>query len=95
MIDRNSAILSAYTGILFGDFGDFHEYIEELVGRPVVTIEFADPDFAAKIKELSRKDFLNVRDREKRIKKILNEQYEQLQEIQKRIEVLEKALEEV
>ena len=34
-----------------------------------MTIEFADPDFAAKIKELSRKDFLNVRDREKRIKK--------------------------
>ena len=40
---RQAAILSAYTGILFGPFSDFHAYAEEKLGHQVWTHEFASP----------------------------------------------------
>jgi hypothetical protein len=39
MTKREAAIISAYTGILVGKFSDMHALIEEVLGRPVVTIQ--------------------------------------------------------
>lgn len=62
MNKRESAIITAYTGILFGGklFSDFHEYVEEKFGHPVWTHEMVSQEFWDKLKELSRDDFSNL-----------------------------------
>ena len=32
MTKREAAIVSAYTGVLIGDFNEMHRYIEEIMG---------------------------------------------------------------
>lgn len=60
MNKREAAIVSAYTGVLIGNFSDMHEYIETIMGHPVWTHQLADKEFFAKIKEKSRDDFINI-----------------------------------
>lgn len=68
MNKRESAIISAYTGVSFGGelFHAFHQYVEELFGHPVWTHQMTGKDFWDKLKELSRFDFeylaINVED---------------------------------
>lgn len=52
---RQSAVLSAFTGILCGHFSDLHKYAEEKLGRPIFTHEFAFN--ADEVKEAARDDF--------------------------------------
>lgn len=59
MTDREKAIVMAYTGycMLAGDkLKVFYEYVGELLGRPVYTHEFADPD----IQEKASDDFYKL-----------------------------------
>ena len=59
MTDREKAIVMAYTGycMLAGDkLKVFYEYVGELLGRPVYTHEFADPD----IREKATNDFYKL-----------------------------------
>jgi len=43
MTNRESLVISVYTGFMIGnDFGKVHEYIEEILGRPVFTHELAN-----------------------------------------------------
>ena len=61
MTDREKAIVMAYTGkcMLTEDkFHIFHEYIEEIMGRPVFTHELADKNVSAEIKEKAKADFI-------------------------------------
>jgi hypothetical protein len=58
MTKQEAAIATAFTGMLFGEFGDFHEYAEKLLERPILTHEFGTSATAAKIKELARPDFI-------------------------------------
>ena len=51
MNKREAAVISAYTGILLGEFSDLHKYVEEIFGRPVFTHEF--PRVENEMKELS------------------------------------------
>ena len=60
MTKRECAIVSAYTGILCGDFNEFHKYVEELMNRPVYTHEFANADLWKAIRKLSKDDFVNL-----------------------------------
>ncbi len=55
---RLGAIVGAYTGILCGRFHDLHQYVEELLGRPVWTHEMSS--LAAEIKEKAKPDFIHV-----------------------------------
>jgi hypothetical protein len=67
MTDREKAIVMAYTGkcMLTEDkFHIFHEYIEEIMGRPVFTHELADRDVSAEIKEKAKADFIALCDEE-------------------------------
>lgn len=61
MTDKEKAIVMAYTGacMLTGDkFQIFHKYIEEIMGRPVQTIEMGF--IANEIKEKSKDDFMKL-----------------------------------
>ncbi len=54
------AIVSAYTGVLLGDFASAHEYVEKLLGRPVMNAEMASAEFMAQVKEKAKPDFIRL-----------------------------------
>ena len=63
MTDKEKAIVMAYTGVcmLAGDkYSIFHQYIQELMGRPVYTHELARKDIQKQIEDKSRADFLRL-----------------------------------
>lgn len=60
MTKKEAAIVSAYTGILIGEFSDLHEYIEKILCRPVFTHELSDKKLCVEIKEKSKQDFINI-----------------------------------
>lgn len=60
MTRRESAILGAFTGILCGPFDAMHEYIEQIMGRPVFTHELANETTVQQIKDKARPDFLKM-----------------------------------
>lgn len=51
---EQAAGLGAFTGVACGPFGDVHEYVEKLLGRPVWTHQFADKELWKEIKEAAR-----------------------------------------
>lgn len=57
---REAAVITAYTNILLGRFEDFHKYAEDLLGRPIFTHEFVDPEVSAELKEKSKPEFLKI-----------------------------------
>lgn len=59
MTKREGAVISAYTMILmFKDFSPVHEYIEEIIGRPVFTHEILSLE--TEIKEKSKAEFERI-----------------------------------
>ena len=60
MTKREAAIIGAYTGILIGAFTDLHEYIEEILQRPVFTHELGSAKLVDEIKRLSKSDFMSI-----------------------------------
>lgn len=63
MTDREKAIVMAYTGIcmLTGTkFAIFHKYVEDMMGRPVQTIELGTKFVIDEIKEKSEADFIDL-----------------------------------
>ena len=63
MTDREKAIVMAYTGytMLTGDkLGLYYQYIQEKVGRPVMTHEFAEKPMQETIHTLSKPDFVEL-----------------------------------
>ena len=61
MTDRETAIVMAHTGIcmLAGDkFSIFHKYVEDIMGRPIMTHEIGL--LADVIKEKSKADFISL-----------------------------------
>ena len=60
MTKQEAAVVSAYTGVMLGDFSDMHGYIEKLLDRPVWTHEFAGKQLKAKIKEAAKADFIAI-----------------------------------
>ncbi len=60
MTKREAAIVGAYTGILLGEFSDMHQYIEEIMERPVWTHELANKDTAEEVKDKAHNDFIKI-----------------------------------
>jgi hypothetical protein len=61
MTDREKAIVMAYTGICMlteDKFQIFHKYVEDIMGRPVYTHEFAYRYVQDEIKEKAKADFI-------------------------------------
>ena len=57
---EQAIIITGYTGIIAGNFADFHEDVEKRLQRPVLTHEFVNDDFMKQVKELYREDFLDI-----------------------------------
>ncbi len=58
-MERLAVVTSAYTGVLCAaSFASVHEYIEEVLGRPVQTIELAFEGVLTEIREKSKPEFL-------------------------------------
>ena len=52
MTKKEAVLISAYTGFLLAkNFGDVHEFCEELLGRPIWTHEFANDNVQQEIKD--------------------------------------------
>ncbi len=61
MTNRESLVISAYTGFMIGnDFGKVHEYIEEILERPVFSHELANKKIHKEIQEKSKKEFIEI-----------------------------------
>lgn len=60
MTKREAAIVTAYTGYLVGDFSDAHVYIEQILGRPVMTHEMAFGPLWTEIQAAAKKDFTSL-----------------------------------
>lgn len=61
MTKQEATVIEMYTGVcmLAGDDRKyFYEYAEKLLGRPIMTHEY--PEYAEKLKELSKPDFLQI-----------------------------------
>ena len=58
---EQAVIVSAYTGFLAGDvMSEMHEYIENILDRPVFTHELGNKDICNEIKKKSKADFLEI-----------------------------------
>lgn len=57
---EQAAILSAFTGVLCCHFPDFREYAERIMGRPIASPEFADPEVAKALRHKSKDDFMRI-----------------------------------
>lgn len=57
---KEAAIISAYTGILIGDFTELHKYVEQLLGHPVFTHEMPDSKTLEEIHQKSKMDFCKI-----------------------------------
>lgn len=52
MKKQEAILVSAFTGFLLTkDFADVHKFCEDLIGRPIYTLEFASSAVQEKIKE--------------------------------------------
>jgi hypothetical protein len=60
MKKREAAIVAAYTGVMLGSFSDLHEYIEEIMGRPVFTHELGSEEMTDVVKQAAKKDFVSL-----------------------------------
>jgi hypothetical protein len=58
MTKQERLIVSAYTGVLMCGFWEFHNYVEQLLQRPVFTHELATEDVQKEIKEKAQPAFL-------------------------------------
>ncbi len=57
---EQAIVITGFTGKLACKFSDFHGDVEKRMGRPVFTHEFGNKEFAKKIEELYRGDFLEM-----------------------------------
>ena len=55
-----AVVISGFTGILCGEFSDFHTDVEKRLGRGVQTFEFGSKEFAAEVKKLYEADFIGM-----------------------------------
>lgn len=55
-----AVIISGFTGILCGEFSDFHADVEKRLGRDVQTFEFGFKEFMAEVKKLYEADFIKI-----------------------------------
>ena len=55
-----AVVISGFTGILCGEFSDFHADVEKRLGHSVQTFEFGSKEFAAEVKKLYEADFIKI-----------------------------------
>ena len=60
MTREEAAIVSIYTGFLIGSFYDGHKYAEKIMGRGIMTHEFASKEFTDTLRSAASNDFVSI-----------------------------------
>ena len=60
MTRQEKLIVTSYNGVMMVDFDEFHEYITELLGRPIYSHELATDEIEAEIKEKVKPEFIKL-----------------------------------
>ena len=60
MTNKEKLIVSAYTGILMVEWSEFHQFIEKLLGRPILTHEFDNEEVIEEILANVKDDFMKL-----------------------------------
>ena len=60
MTKKEAAIVTAYTGVLLGEFEEFHKYAEETMGRSIMTHEFGFKIMWNELHAATYDDFLRI-----------------------------------
>ena len=60
MSKNERCIATAYTGLLFCKWEEFHEYAETLLSRPIFTHEFGDKGIWKIMKSLVKQQFIHM-----------------------------------
>lgn len=61
LTEHQAAVLTAFTGLMMCEFSVFRAYAEKLLGRAINVKLDDNPSVKAELKELSRKDFLKLK----------------------------------
>ena len=56
MTHKEAIAISAYTGFCFASFDEIHQFIEEVLGRPVFTHELARDDIWDNVRKNMQKN---------------------------------------
>lgn len=61
MTKQEAVLISAYTGyLLVPDFSDVAEYCQKVLGRPIYTHEYADPDLQRELQDKLRPRIMDL-----------------------------------
>ena len=60
MTKDEAAIVTAYTGVLIGEFDDFCKYAEKIIGRSIMTHELASKEMWKELRSAARNDFIGI-----------------------------------
>jgi hypothetical protein len=60
MTKEEKLIVSAYTGVMMVDNDEFYDYLETLVGRPILAKDLNSEEFAIEVMNAVQDDFMKL-----------------------------------
>ena len=60
MTKKERLIVTAYTGVMMVEEDEFYDYLEELMGRPILAKELNSEEFAEEVIEAVKDDFMRL-----------------------------------
>jgi hypothetical protein len=60
MTKKERLIVTAYTGVMMVEEGEFYDYLEQVMGRPILAKELSSEDFANSVVEAVKDDFMKL-----------------------------------
>lgn len=57
---EQAALIGLFTGITCGPFSDIHRLAEQVLGRPIWTHQFANPELWDELKTKVKEDFISI-----------------------------------
>lgn len=60
MTKEERLLVSAYTGVMMVDNDEFYDYLETLVGRPILAKDLNSEEFAVEVMNAVQDDFMKL-----------------------------------
>lgn len=60
MTKKERLIVTAYTGVMMVEESEFYDYLEQVMGRPILAKELSSEDFANSVVEAVKDDFMKL-----------------------------------
>ena len=60
MTKEERLIVTAYTGVMMVEEDEFYDYLEQLMGRPILAKELSSEDFANSVIDAVKDDFMKL-----------------------------------